>query len=115
VQLVVVYGDGQVMTDAVQVTVDNAAPRVRLVLPQPGTADDISAGDRLVIEAEVFDEMGVARVDFLVDGEVVGTVMEAPYSLRWTAETGEHTISVRAVDHAGNSGESTPVQVVIEG
>ncbi len=115
VQLVVVYGEGQVIADAVQVTVDNAAPRVRLALPLPGTADDISAGDRLVIEAEVFDEMGVARVDFLVDGEVVGTVMEAPYSLRWTASAGEHTISVRAVDHAGNGGESTPVQVVIEG
>jgi hypothetical protein len=82
-------------------------------LPQPGTADDISAGDRLVIEAEVFDEMGVARVDFLVDGEVVGTVMEAPYSLRWTAETGEHEIRVRALDLAGNQGESQPVRVLV--
>ncbi len=115
VQLVVVYGEGQVIADAVQVTVDNAAPRVRLVLPQPGTADDVAAGDPLVIEAEIFDEMDLARVDVLIDGEVIGTMLEAPYSLRWTAQAGEHTISVRAVDRAGNSGESTPVRVVVGG
>ncbi len=37
VQLVVVYGEGQVSTDAVQVTVDNSPPEVSLVLPEGGT------------------------------------------------------------------------------
>jgi len=115
VQLVVVYGEGQVIADAVQVTVDNSAPRVRLVLPLPGTADDVAPGDPMVIEAEVFDEMGIGRVEVLIDGKVVGTVTEAPYSLRWLAEAGEHEITVRAVDQAGNSGTSTPVRVVIGG
>jgi hypothetical protein len=113
VQLVVVYGEGQVITDAVQVTVDNAAPRIRLVLPEPGTADGLSAGDRMVIEAVVFDEMGVARVDFLVDGEAIGSVSAAPWSLRWTAVEGEHEITVRAFDPAGNAGEGQPVRVVV--
>jgi membrane carboxypeptidase/penicillin-binding protein len=113
VQLVVVYGEGQVITDAVQVTVDNAAPRIRLILPQPGTADEISAGDPLLIEAEVFDEMGVARVDFLVDGETVGSLSAAPWSLRWEAQSGAHAIRVRALDLAGNLGESPDVRVVI--
>ncbi|MBM3121444.1 MAG: hypothetical protein FJZ97_04580 [Chloroflexi bacterium] len=113
VQLVVVHGEGQVVADAVQVAVDNAAPRVRLVLPQPGSVDAIAAGGGLVIEAEVFDEMGVARVDFLVDGKVLGSVSAAPWSLRWTAEPGEHEIRVRALDLAGNQGESQPVRVTV--
>jgi hypothetical protein len=113
VQLVVVYAEGQVTTDAVQVTVDNAPPRVRLVLPQPGTPAGIAAGDQLVIEADVFDELGVSRVEFLVDGQRIGAVKSAPYSVRWTARPGEHKIVVRAYDQTGNAGESELVRVVI--
>lgn len=113
VQLVVVYAEGQVTTDAVQVTVDNAPPRVRLVLPQPGTPAGVAAGDLLVIEADVFDELGVSRVEFLVDGERVGGVESAPYSVRWLARAGEHSIVVRAYDQAGNAGESEPIRIVI--
>jgi len=113
VQLVVVYGEGQVTTDAVQVTVDNAPPRVRLVLPQPGTPAGVAAGDLLVIEADVFDELGVSRVEFLVDGQRVGVIESAPYSVRWTAQTGDHAILVRAYDQTGNVGESELVRVVI--
>lgn len=115
VQLMVVYAEGQVTTDAVQVTVDNAAPRVRVVLPQPGTPAGVAAGDLLVIEADVFDELGVRRVEFFVDGQRAGVVETAPYSVRWPARAGEHTLLVRATDTAGNVGESGSVRVVIGG
>jgi membrane peptidoglycan carboxypeptidase len=114
VQLVVVYGDGKVSTDAVQVTVDNSAPQVSLVLPEPGTQTAL-AGGFLVIEAQVADELGIGGVEFLVDGELVGSATSAPYSLRWPAEAGEHAIVARATDHAGNVGESSPVQIVLPG
>ena len=112
VQLVVVYGEGQVSTDAVQVTVDNSPPAVSLVLPEPGT-QTLPLGNSLVIEADVADELGIARVEFLVDGEPVGLAEAAPYSLRWPADAGEHTITVRATDYAGNVGESEPIQIVV--
>jgi membrane peptidoglycan carboxypeptidase len=112
VQLVVVYGEGQVSTDAVQVTVDNSPPQISLLLPEPGT-QALPAGSLLVIEADVTDDLGLARVEFLVDGEPVGSVESAPYSLRWATDTGEHTIVARATDHAGNVGESEPIQIVI--
>jgi membrane carboxypeptidase/penicillin-binding protein PbpC len=112
VQLVVVYGEGQVGTDAVQVTVDNSAPQVSLVLPEAGT-HVLSPGSFLVIEANVADGLGVARVEFLVDGQPVGSAESAPYSLRWAADAGEHTITVRATDYAGNVGESEAVQILV--
>jgi membrane peptidoglycan carboxypeptidase len=114
VQLVVVYGGGQVSTDAVQVTVDNSSPQVLLVLPQPGT-QTAPADGLLVIEARVADELGIARVEFLVDGESVGSAESAPYSLRWSAKAGEHMIAVQATDYAGNVGESDPIQIVVVG
>jgi membrane peptidoglycan carboxypeptidase len=112
VQLVVVYGEGQVSTDAVQVTVDNAPPRISLVLPEPGTLVMV-AGGSLVIEAEVADELGLRLVEFFVDGERIGSFDSAPYSLRWVPEAGEHTITARATDHAGNVGESEAVQIAV--
>ena len=112
VQLVVVYSEGQVGTDAVQVTVDNSPPEVSLVLPEAGT-QSLPPGGFLVIEATVADDLGVAEAEFLVDGLPVGSVESAPYSLRWQPAAGEHTIAVRAIDHAGNVGESEPIQIVI--
>jgi membrane peptidoglycan carboxypeptidase len=114
VQLVVVYGEGQVSTDAVQVTVDNAPPRISLVLPEPGS-QGVEAGESLVIEAEVVDELGIRLVEFFIDGERIGSAETPPYSLRWPATAGEHTLTARATDHAGNVGESESVQIVING
>lgn len=114
VQLVVVYGEGQVSTDAVQVTVDNAPPRISLVLPASGN-QVMEAGESLVIEAEVVDELGIRVVEFLVDGERIGSADSAPYSLRWLPVAGKHTITARATDHAGNVEESEPVEIVISG
>jgi len=112
VQLVVVYGEGQVMTDAVQVTVDNAPPRVRLVLPEAGV-QGMPPDGFLVIEAQVDDDLGIPLVEFFVDGKRIGSTESAPYSLRWAPSAGEHTLTVTATDRAGNAGSSEPVSVVI--
>lgn len=114
VQLVVVYGEGQVSTDAVQVTVDNTPPQVSLILPEAGIQIQPPDG-LLVIEAAVADDLGVARVEFLVDGQMVGYASSPPYSLRWAALAGEHTVLIRATDHAGNVAESQPLQIVLPG
>jgi hypothetical protein len=52
-------------------------------------------------------------VEFFVVGERIGSAVAVPYSLRWVAQAGEHTITARATDHAGNVGESEAVQIVV--
>jgi hypothetical protein len=54
--------------------------------------------------------VAVSRVDFLVDGTVVGSDGSAPYSVVWDSSSvadGNHTVSARAIDSAGNQATST--------
>jgi hypothetical protein len=68
-----------------------------------------------LIQADVAEAAGVARVDFYVDGARVGTAETAPWSMRWPlGPPGEHIVMVRVTDRAGNTAESEPVSILIE-
>jgi hypothetical protein len=113
-QLVAVLDQGQVVTDATQVTVDNSPPTVNLVLPTPGQS--VRPQDQVVIQADVSDDIGLDRVEFYVDFTKVDTATSAPYSTRWAASgQGQHTILVRAYDLAGNMSESAKVTITVGG
>jgi hypothetical protein len=64
-----------------------------------------------VISANASDNLGVTKVEFYVDGTIVGTDTSAPYSYTWsttTIPTGAHSLTARAHDAAGNTATSTP-------
>jgi hypothetical protein len=112
-QLMVVRQDGTIETASVPVAVDNLPPEIHLVLPAPDSV--FAASEAVLIQAEVGDASGVVRVDFFVDGERVGAATAEPWSLRWPpGVAGEHTLSARATDRAGNSSESEAVDFVVE-
>jgi hypothetical protein len=73
----------------------------------------------VTLSATATDNVGVASVTFLVDGAMVGSEdSSAPYSMQWNSNsvsTGAHTIRAVAVDFAGNSTTSAPVQVTVVG
>ena len=57
----------------------------------------------------------MARVEFRVDGVLVGTDLTAPYTATWnsaSASVGFHTIQARAIDAAGNAADSSVVVTV---
>jgi membrane peptidoglycan carboxypeptidase len=113
-QLVVVRQDGQVNTAAVAVTIDNQAPSVRLVLPEPGQTFTWPRDQEAVIQAEASDDLQLARVEFYVDGAMLEAVEAPPYSTRWPlGRFGDHVLFARAYDMAGNTADSERVTIHI--
>ena len=59
--------------------------------------------------ATASDNGGVARVEFYVDGALTNTERYAPYSCEFNTAAypaGNHTLTAKAFDAAGNSGRS---------
>ena len=87
------------------VMVDTEPPTVAIVTPGHGSAVE----GMVDIEVEANDNVGINRVEFLVNGLKVGVFEIAPYVCRWDTTGlafGSHTLEAVAYDDAGNSGVS---------
>jgi len=99
-----------------------AASTVRTVVVRDTTPPLVSAtvaGDVVrTVTADVADSVGVATVEILLDGAVLGQTLTAPpYAAAWDTRLsadGEHTISVRATDTSGNTAESATIVVSLD-
>jgi hypothetical protein len=101
----------------VPVTVDNSPPTVSLLIPKAGQEFTVGTDESVVIQADVQDNLSVARVVFFIDGFGSEGATAPPYSTRWkitAAEKGEHTIFVRAYDAAGNYTDSEKVTITVK-
>ena len=91
---------------------DTQAPAVAVSAPAD-FANGIPSG-LLTFSATATDDIGVASVEFQVDGVAAGTVTSAPYSVSVNTDdyaSGQHVLRVRASDAAGN--QSTWVSVTV--
>lgn len=91
---------------------DTTAPTVRISSPASGST--VSA--TTVVTAIASDNIGVAGVQFLLDGVALGAEQGAPYSISWNTTTsgnGTHTLSARARDAAGNATVATNITVTV--
>jgi subtilisin family serine protease len=90
---------------------DAIAPTIRLTTPQEGT----TVTGNVTLSSEVWDETGgsgIARVDYRVDGQNMGTATAAPFSLIWDSAgvaNAAHVFSAIATDLAGNRADSQVV------
>jgi chitodextrinase len=75
-------------------------PTVSIISP----ADLDSVGGTVPITVDAADNVGVARVEFFVNGVLNGAETEAPYVHLWDthAVPGTYTLMVKAYDEAGN-------------
>jgi subtilisin family serine protease len=92
---------------------DTTPPTVDLLSPAPG---DVVAGTITVV-ASATDGSGIARIEFFVDGVLAATDPAPPYQYLWdvaAATNGAHTLSVTAVDTAGNEAAAGPITVDVE-
>ena len=105
VQLIVVRQDQKVDTHVIQVTVDNQPPEVLVISPAPGQ-EFAAGGRRITFNATVKDDLAVEQVEFFVNGKQVEAADQPPFTADWQPAKGEHTLLVKAVDKAGNAGQS---------
>lgn len=93
---------------------DPNPPQVALTAPYDGA----QVNGLVTLSAEAADDVGIERVDFLLDGAVIATDRLPPYQAQWnsaTATNGAHVLQARAEDIAGNPAGSPPISVTVSG
>ena len=89
---------------------DTAPPAVAIASPAGGTVVNGS----VAISASASDNVGVTKIEILVDGTLLATGTSAPFSATWNsaaAAAGTHVLTARAYDQANNAATSTAVSV----
>ena len=92
---------------------DTVPPTVSLTAPSNGAT---VSGGAVPLTASASDNLGLDHIDYLVDGSVVGSVVDAPPTYSWNSRTvpnGTHTVAARAVDTSGNSTTTPAVTVFV--
>ncbi len=82
------------------------------------TPDPVLAAGFIELSADCSDDVGVAEVRFIVDGEPLAAVITAPFVAKWLvksqAQAGDHTLAVECEDTAGNIvSKDRPVSVTL--
>lgn len=100
---------------SVTVAIDVTKPSVVLTSPVSGTA--FNAPQVVTVTASAFDDGGIAKVCFSLDGLTVSTDTTAPYESAWPitfANNGTYTWSATAFDAMANSASAVPVSVTVD-
>lgn len=91
----------------------NQPPVVTLTAPANGSAYTAPAAVTMTANASDADGT-IARVEFLVNGAVVGTDTSAPYAYTATiSAAGTYTLAARAVDDRGATATSAAVTITV--
>jgi chitodextrinase len=95
------------------VTGDTTAPTVSVTAPAGGA----TVSGSTTVTASASDNVGVAGVQFKLDGANLGSeVTASPYTIAWdtaTASNAAHTLTAVARDAAGNTTTSSTVSVTV--
>jgi hypothetical protein len=94
--------------------VDNVSPTVSMTAPASGAT---VSGSTVAVSASASDNVGVAGVQFKLDGVSLGAEdTTAPYATTWNSTSvanGSHTLSAVARDAAGNLATATSITVTV--
>ena len=95
---------------------DNVPPTISISNPISGQ----TVSGTINFTVNVDDNVGIAQVEFFIDGYSFGVVTEEPYSYLWDtssnigAHGNEHALSAIVMDTAGNTSFSQPILVIVD-
>jgi hypothetical protein len=110
----VTQDDGKILWSA-PVWVEQVAGSGDTTAPTISATASGSSGT-INFNATANDNIGVSRVEFLVDNALQGTDTSSPYSLAFNSTTvanGAHSLTTKAYDAAGNVGTSSAVSFTV--
>ena len=106
-------GTSAVVTVTVNNTVqDTTAPVAQVSSPAAGA----TVSGTVSVEPQATDDVGVTRLELLLDSTVVATFTSGTGTWSWDttkAANGTHTLQARAYDAAGNRGDSSLMNVTV--
>ena len=94
---------------------DNVPPTISISNPVSGQ----TVSGTINFTVNVDDNVGIAQVEFFIDGYSLGIVTEEPYSHLWDTSSNigahgdEHALSAIVIDTAGNTSFSQPILVMV--
>jgi hypothetical protein len=99
---------GNVATSAiVTVTVSNSTlTNLTVAITNPSNGGTVPRNQKVTISASATDSVGISKVQFSVNGSLIGTTTVAPYSCPWKVPGKSHAsykIQAQAYDAAGNT------------
>ncbi len=115
-QLTVVNRDQSLRQATIQVTIDTVSPTLDLNYPEDGSEYLFGDDEWVTINAEVFDNLSMDRVEFFLNDEAEPFAVRrvAPFNVRWTIPgPGRYTFHVVAYDAAGNKVKSDRTTVTV--
>jgi len=92
---------------------DTTPPTCAISSPASG----VTASGTITVSVSASDNVGVASVQLIVDDAVWSTDSASPYSFAWDTTTvgnGNHSLTAKAVDAAGNPGTSTSITINVQ-
>ena len=108
IRLSVIDSANVVRSAVTQVTVDNTPPAARITYPQDGqNVEPVRGG--VTITATVEDQVGIARVEWWLNGKMLLDQTSPPYLYQLKATSGNHKVYLKAWDTAGNRVQSGTV------
>ncbi len=91
---------------------NNVPPTVSLTAPSNGSS--VTAPTAVTINATAADADGsVTKVEFYVNGTLIGEDLSAPYSFVWTSVVGTANITAKATDNGGAFTTSSTVTISV--
>jgi len=105
-------GNAGLTNIAVIVVNDVTPPVISYATPLTGS----SVSGMVTVSCNVSDDVGVDKVEYYVDSNMVAAGNAAPYNYQWdtrSTSNGTYSLSAKAYDAAGNIGQSAAVSVTV--